>query len=109
MERQVTILMVTHDKESLYDQNHRLKIHRFIKLPYQETEQEISQGVMEKIPVEMVCPKCAIKNSLRLVHCDGKTVYICGLCKGIWMDNQPTSAKIYNIEDYDKILNSQYI
>lgn len=108
-EKQLTILLVTHDKESLYDQNHHLKINRFIKLPIHEENPSISHQTARPNQEDMVCPRCTIKNSFKLVHCNGKTVYICGSCKGIWMDHHHANPAVLSIEDTNKILHSLYV
>jgi len=86
-EKKVTILLVTHDRSSLYDENHNLKIHRFIKLPIEKEDKKktgIATGKKQQI---MVCPRCGAPNILSILNHDGKDVYTCLRCRGIWLEN----------------------
>ena len=87
-ERDVTILMVTHDRDSLYDDNYNLKIHRFIKLPKNGNGKN-NNGGRDKSIVDMMCPRCNIKKTLKPVNSNGGNEFKCHLCKGVWQDSYP--------------------
>jgi ABC-type lipoprotein export system ATPase subunit/ribosomal protein S27AE len=84
-EKKVTILLVTHDRSSLYDDKHNLKIHRFIKLPIEkEDKKKAGIEVIEKQEI-LSCPRCGAP--LSAGNHDGKDVYTCQRCGGIWLEN----------------------
>jgi lipoprotein-releasing system ATP-binding protein len=86
-EKKVTILLVTHDRNSLYDEKHNLKIHRFIKLPIEkEDKNKTGIGTIKK-QESMACPRCGTANTLSVLKHDGKEVYVCHRCRGIWLEN----------------------
>jgi ABC-type lipoprotein export system ATPase subunit len=86
-EKKVTILLVTHDRSSLYDEMHNLKIHRFIKLPIEKEDQKKTGIKTVKKQETLACPRCGAPNTLSAVNPDGKGVYTCHRCSGIWLEN----------------------
>lgn len=81
-EKRVTILMVTHDKNSLYDREQNLKIDRFFKLPVESIDEN---GSSRETAVE--CPRCQEKPRLKTILYNGTEMFMCRLCKGIWMES----------------------
>lgn len=87
-EKKVTILLVTHDRNSLYDEKHNPKIHRFIRLPIEnEGEKKKQPQAKSRDQKNMECPRCGAPNTLSAFNLDGNEVYICHRCRGIWLEN----------------------
>lgn len=87
-EKKVTILLVTHDRNSLYDESHNLKIHRFIKLPIEKQDKKKTEpATISKNQESLACPRCGAPNTLSAINRDGKEVYTCHRCGGIWLEN----------------------
>lgn len=82
-EKKVTILLVTHDRSSLYDKKHNLKIHRFIKLPIEKQDKKKTGKKQENLD----CPRCGAPYTLSSISHNGKEVYTCHRCSGIWLEN----------------------
>ena len=103
-EKKVTILMVTHDRNSLYDKNNRLRIHRFFKLPVEDNlEEEVNNKVKP-----MKCPRCNGNQMLKPVRCGDTNVFMCQSCKGIWLHNHELGDIIHNSVEFNNTLNNEY-
>jgi len=107
-EKNVTILMVTHDRGSLYDRDRRLRIHRFFKLPVESNIKERTSEVQkEKEP--MICPRCKGNQELKEAWCGNSEVYICEICKGIWLHRHGLGEVDHKSVNFDRFLVPQSI
>lgn len=108
-EKRVTILLVTHDRGSLYDKDKRLRIHRFFKLPVESHLKDRIEGSLAN-PVEtMICPRCKDNHRLKPVWCGNTEVFMCDLCKGLWLNYHKLGKIDSNPVDFDKLLDVRYI
>ncbi len=103
-EKKVTILMVTHDRESLYDHDYNLKINRFIKLPIEKNGKKDDLDDHKK----MICPKCKIKNTFHLIQQDNDNILVCRKCKGVWVNKLELGEMIHNPSDIKHLISSAY-
>jgi ABC-type lipoprotein export system ATPase subunit/Zn-finger nucleic acid-binding protein len=106
-ERKLTILLVTHDKNSLYDKNHQLKIDRFFKLPVENNNECDVPGEPREKNEHLKCPRCKNSYTLKVVRRDSKEFYMCHICKGIWLDTYELGEIVHNSPDVKKAYTSQ--
>ncbi len=106
-EKGITILLVTHDKNSLYDNQNNLKIDRFFKLPL-ETPAEKQGSTSQKLycDIQFDCPRCIGGHKLNLVHSNGFGAYVCKNCNGVWLDQCDALQNKEYFEDLRKIFQS---
>jgi len=108
-EKNVTILMVTHDRGSLYDRQQRLRIHRFFKLPVESNMNGRTDDDLKKSPEAMECPSCKGNQDLKVAWCGDSEVYFCELCKGIWLHTHGLGEIRDKSLDFDRMLSPQSI
>ena len=98
-EKKVTILMVTHDTNSLYDRKQKLKIDRFFRLAAKDSKK--NDQLLE-------CPRCEGKPVLTIEKVGEIEVLMCRSCKGIWVDNHELRERILNSVDIKSALNTRH-
>lgn len=108
-EKKVTILMVTHDKNSLYDENQNLKIHRFFKLPANGNNRRAAANLTRKEIDRINCPRCKGNQALTAARAGQNNAYMCQSCKGVWMDHYDNGVIIPNRGDLEKTMGTQYV
>jgi ABC-type lipoprotein export system ATPase subunit/Zn-finger nucleic acid-binding protein len=108
-ERRLTILLVTHDKNSLYDDNRNLKIDRFFRLPVENNGSKNSVMHSQQKEQVMVCPACKGEHTLKVIRVGDTDIYRCQVCKGIWLDNLELGELIHHFEDFESALNTKDI
>lgn len=108
-EKKVTILLVTHDKNILYDRKQKLKIHRFFRLPVNGKGQQAIGQCSQKEVVQINCPRCKGNQRLKALRPGERNAYICQSCKGIWLEYHELGKIIPNTSDFENALNIQHI
>lgn len=98
-ERKVTILMVTHDTNILYDRQQNLKINRFFNLAADD---------LQKSDQLMRCPRCQGNPVLNVERVGEIKILMCRSCKGIWLDNHEFEEVIRNSADIKNALNIRH-
>jgi lipoprotein-releasing system ATP-binding protein len=106
-EKNVTILMVTHDQGSLYDKNRQLRIHRFLKLPVENNIKNRTGVDHQNEGETMNCPRCKSNHNLKEAWCGDTNVYVCDSCKGIWLHSHEFGEIKHNPAEFVRMLNQQ--
>ncbi|MCI0471125.1 MAG: ATP-binding cassette domain-containing protein, partial [Candidatus Aminicenantes bacterium] len=101
-EKKVTILLVTHDRSSLYDRNNNLKIDRFFKLPVELNENVGPGEETQETDAVMECPRCKDGRALKMVPHRKAKVYLCDSCKGIWLTDHELGKIVHDSAGFDK-------
>lgn len=103
-ERNVTVLLVTHDRKTLYDKKRKLRVNRLFKLPVEEQNNVAIANVFE-----LECPNCNEILTMESVQGAGTKAFLCHHCKGIWLDHRQLHHLDYQSVDFQKYLEAQDI